>query len=220
MRASPAYFFSTLLFGAMFGMAAAAADFSAGLALFMSAATFSATAQFATLEFWQAPLPLATIALSVFLVSSRNILLGMSMAHHFDGHSLRRRVLWLYILNDPGVVTSFGLTREVDRLGYVTGYGLALMVSWLISTAFGFHLVLWYDNIELETVGFAGPLIMATMMILFVKGSNASPVPWIVSGLAALLLFEVGTPAYLLLPVAVVAGVAAGLFQYAVHRDD
>ena len=33
-------------------------------------------------------------------------------------------------------------------------------------------------------------------------------------------LFEVGTPAYLLLPVAVVAGVAAGLFQYAAHRDD
>jgi predicted branched-subunit amino acid permease len=106
-RTSADYFLSTFMFGVMFGIAAAANGIADWQALLMSASVFTASGQFAALEFWQAPLPLATIALSVFLVSTRNILLGMAMTHHFDGHSLGRRIVWLYMLNDPGVVNSF-----------------------------------------------------------------------------------------------------------------
>ncbi|MEM7294091.1 MAG: AzlC family ABC transporter permease [Pseudomonadota bacterium] len=213
LRSSTGYVISTFLFGALFGMAAAAAGFDFELALFMSFATFSASAQFVTLEFWHSPLPVGTIALSILLVSTRNILLGMSMAHHFDGHSMTRRLSWMFILNDPGVVTALRLEPGVDRLGYITGYGIALMSSWLISTAFGFLLARWFANVQLDAVSFAGPLVMTTMMILFAKGSNANPLPWWVSGAAALLLFEIGTPEYLLLPIAVMAGVIAGIVQ-------
>lgn len=75
------------MFGVMFGIAAVASGISTWQALLMSASVFTASGQFAALEFWQAPLPLGTIALSVFLVSTRNILLGMAMTHHFDGHA-------------------------------------------------------------------------------------------------------------------------------------
>ncbi len=215
LRSSGPYFISTFLFGVMFGIAAASAGIEHWQAMLMSASVFSASAQFASLEFWQSPLPLGTIALSVALVSSRNILLGMSMTHHFDGHSLRRRILWLFILNDPGVVTSFRVDERVDRLGYVTGYGIALMISWMSSSWLGLTVADWFAGANLNSLDFAGPLVMATMMVLFAKGSKSSPVPWVVSGIVALVLFEIGTANYLILVLSVLAGVVAAI----VHRQ-
>ncbi len=213
IRSSGAYFISTFLFGVMFGIAAASAGIEQWQAMLMSASVFSASAQFASLEFWQSPLPLGTIALSVALVSSRNILLGMSMTHHFDGHSLPRRIVWLFILNDPGVVTSFKQDKQVDRLGYVTGYGIALMLSWLSSSWLGLTMADLFADTNLSSLDFAGPLVMATMMMLFAKGSKSDPTPWIVSGVAALILFETGTPNYLILILSVVIGVMAAIVR-------
>ncbi|MDH3759482.1 MAG: AzlC family ABC transporter permease [Gammaproteobacteria bacterium] len=212
-RTSADYFLSTFMFGVMFGIAAAANGIADWQALLMSASVFTASGQFAALEFWQAPLPLGTIALSVFLVSTRNILLGMAMTHHFDGHSLRRRIVWLYMLNDPGVVNSFRQDEKVDRLGYVTGYGLSMMTAWLCSTLLGLNSAHLFVSMDLGAVDFAGPLVMATMMMLFFKGSKSPPTPWIVSGIVALLLYELGAAGYLILLGSVLAGMVVAIVQ-------
>ena len=54
---------------------------------------------------------------------------------------------------------------------------------------------------------------MATMMMLFAKGSKSDPTPWIVSGVAALILFELGTANYLILILSVVIGVIAAIVR-------
>ena len=207
------YFLSTFIFGVMFGITASAVGIENWLAMLMSASVFTASGQFAALEFWQAPLPLGTIALSVALISTRNILLGMAMTHHFDGHSLRRRILWLFLLNDPGVVTSYRVAPEVDRLGYVTGYGASMMLSWLTSTFIGLNVAELFVSFDLGSVSFAGPLVMATMMMLFAKGAKSSPLPWIVSGAVALILFELGAPTYFILLGSVSIGVIAAVLR-------
>ncbi|MDC0948048.1 AzlC family ABC transporter permease [Gammaproteobacteria bacterium] len=219
IRSSGGYFVSTFLFGVMFGMTAGAVGIETWLGMVMSASVFSASAQFAALEFWQAPLPMATIALSVFLVSTRNILLSMSMANHFDGHGIGRRVALMFILNDPGVVTSFSQPPEVDRLGYVSGYGVALMLSWTSATLLGFALSGWVVNADFGSVAFAGPLVMATMMVLFVKGSRARPAPWVVSGAVSWLALETGAAPWQILALAVAAGVAVAIVQARLSDD-
>ena len=213
IRSSGDYFISTFMFGVMFGIAATSAGISHWYALLMSATAFTASGQFAALEFWQSPLPYGTIALSVALVSSRNILLGMAMTHHFDGHSLKRRIAWLFMLNDPGVVTTYRLEKNVDRLGYVTGYGISMMVSWLSSTWLGLSIADVFSTLDLGSIDFAGPLVIATMMMLFIKGSKTRSTPWIVSGIVALILFELDTANYLILLISVAAGVIAALIQ-------
>jgi len=213
IRSSGDYFISTFMFGVMFGIAASATGLSDWQALLMSASTFTASGQFAALEFWQSPLPYGTIALSVALVSSRNILLGMAMTHHFDGHSLKRRIVWLFLLNDPGVVTSYRLEANVDRLGYVTGYGIAIMASWLSSTWLGLSVANVFATLDLGAIDFAGPLVIATMMMLFIKGSKTRSTPWIVSSIVALMLFELEAANYLVLLVSVAAGVTAAVIQ-------
>jgi predicted branched-subunit amino acid permease len=213
IRTSGDYFISTFLFGIMFGIAAVSVDLKTWQALLMCATSFTASGQFAALEFWTAPLPFGTIALSVALVSSRNLLLGMAMTHHFDGHSLRRRIVLLALLNDPGVVNSFRMDAEIDRLGYVTGYGLSMMASWLLSTWIGLNIANLVSSFDLGAIDFAGPLVIATMMMLFSKGSKSKPAPWIVSGLSALLLFEVGAANYLILLGSVLAGMIVAILQ-------
>ncbi len=191
IRTSGDYFLSTFMFGVMFGMTAAAIGF----------------------DDWQAPLPLGTIALSVFLVSTRNLLLGMAMTHHFDGHSLGRRIAWLFMLNDPGVVNSFRQDENVDRLGYVTGYGLSMMASWLTSTWLGLNAAQLFANFDLGSVSFAGPLVLATMMMLFFKNSKTATTPWLVSGGSALILFELGLPDFAILLGSVFAGLVVAIVQ-------
>ncbi len=219
IRLSGDYFISTFIFGVMFGIAASGVGLEYWQGLLMSATTFTASGQFAALEFWQSPLPYGTIALSVALVSTRNILLGMSMAHHFDGHSLRRRIIWLFLLNDPGVVTSFKLDKKVDRLGYVTGYGISLMASWLSATLLGLSITEYFIGFDLASISFAGPLVIATMMILFARGSKARAAPWVVSGVAALILFELEIVNYLILIIAVAGGVMAAVIQQQLYND-
>jgi predicted branched-subunit amino acid permease len=213
IRTSGDYFVSTFLFGVMFGITAVAVGLQNWQALLMSATSFTASGQFAALEFWSAPLPLGTIALSVALVSSRNLLLGMAMTHHFDGHSLKRRIAWLVLLNDPGVVNSFRMPVEVDRLGYVTGYGVSMMASWLLSSFIGLNIAHLVANFDLGKIHFAGPLVIATMMMLFFQGSRAKPTPWLVSGAVALLLFEIGTPSYGVLLGSVLVGMIVAIVQ-------
>jgi predicted branched-subunit amino acid permease len=213
IRLSGDYFLSTFLFGVMFGIAATSVGLSHWQALLMCLTAFTASGQFAALEYWQAPLPYGTIALSVALVSSRNLLLGMAMTHHFDGHSLKRRILWLYLLNDPGVVTTYRLEKDVDRLGYVTGYGISMMVSWLTSTWLGLNIAGVFATFDLGSIDFAGPLVIATMMMLFIKGSKTKSTPWIVSSLVALILFELEAANYLVLLVSVTAGIIASVIQ-------
>jgi predicted branched-subunit amino acid permease len=213
IRTSGDYFISTFLFGVMFGIASVSVGLETWQALLMSATSFTASGQFAALEFWAAPLPFGTIALSVALVSSRNLLLGMSMTHHFDGHSLPRRIIWLALLNDPGVVKSFRMDAEIDRLGYVTGYGLSMMTSWLLSTYIGLSIANLVSSFDLGSIDFAGPLVIATMMMLFAKGSKSKPLPWVVSGGVALILFEIGAANYLILLGSVVMGMIVAIWQ-------
>ena len=219
IRTSGDYFISTFLFGVLFGIAAVTADLETWQALLMCLTSFTASGQFAALEFWQAPLPYGTIALSVALVSSRNLLLGMAMTHHFDGHSLRRRIAWLALLNDPGVVNSFRMNAEIDRLGYVTGYGVSMMISWLTSTYIGMNVAHLVAGFDLGRVDFAGPLVIATMMMLFFKGSKSSPAPWLVSGAVALLLFELGAANYLILLGSVLVGIVVAVVQTRGRND-
>jgi len=66
---------------------------------------------------------------------------------------------------------------------------------------------------DLGAVDFAGPLVMATMMMLFFKGSKSRPTPWIVAGVVALVLFELGAADYLILLGSVFAGMGVSIVQ-------
>ena len=51
------------------------------------------------------------------------------------------------------------------------------------------------------------------MMMLFIKGSKTRSTPWIISGIVALILFELEAANYLILLLSVAAGVIAAVIR-------
>ena len=68
-------------------------------------------------------------------------------------------------------------------------------------------------SFDLGAIDFAGPLVIATMMMLFARGSKSKPLPWFVSGGVALLLFEAGAANYLILLGSVMSGMIVAIWQ-------
>ena len=66
---------------------------------------------------------------------------------------------------------------------------------------------------DLGAVDFAGPLVIATMMMLFFKSAKTPPTPWVLSGITALILFEIDSPDYAVLLVSVLIGLIAAIWQ-------
>jgi predicted branched-subunit amino acid permease len=83
----------------------------------------------------------------------------------------------------------------------------------LLSTYIGLNVAHLFTSFDLGAIDFAGPLVIATMMMLFFKGSTSKPTPWILSGVVALILFEVGAANYVILLGSVLVGMVVAILQ-------
>jgi len=207
---------STLLFGAMFGIAATGVGLTQFEALLMSGLVFTASAQFAGLELWQHPLPLSAIMISTVLISCRHVLLGLALVPHIRQGSALTRLSVMTMLTDPGAIMTIKLGRAndrvIDRIGYFIGAGMILYLSWMVGTFIGLTFTNLFSADQLAALRFSGILVMATMMVLFAKGEESQSLPWIISAVCAAVFSSVGLHPYLIMPVSVVIGGAVCYF--------
>jgi 4-azaleucine resistance transporter AzlC len=125
-------------FGIAFGVAASAKGIDAEVSLLMSMAVYAGAAQFAVLDLWHAPLPLVTMALTVLAVNARHLVLGAALAPWLLQVPLARRLAALLLLSDANFAQAMSARDrgEVDA-GILLGSGLAMWVSWIVTTAIG-----------------------------------------------------------------------------------
>jgi 4-azaleucine resistance transporter AzlC len=125
-------------FGIAFGVAASAKGVPAEISLLMSIAIYAGASQFAALDLWYAPLPLATLALTVLAVNARHILLGAVLAPWLLQVPIVRRLAALLLLSDANFAQAIA-ARERGELdaGILFGSGLAMWITWVVSTGAG-----------------------------------------------------------------------------------
>jgi len=125
-------------FGIAFGVAASAKGISPDISLFMSLAIYAGAAQFAVLDLWRAPLPLATLALTVLAVNARHILLGASLAPWLLQIPVLGRLAALLWLSDANFAQAMSARQrgEIDA-GTLFGSGITMWVFWIAGTAVG-----------------------------------------------------------------------------------
>ncbi|HMK79875.1 MAG TPA: AzlC family ABC transporter permease [Xanthobacteraceae bacterium] len=125
-------------FGIAFGVAASAKGVPAEISLLMSLVIFAGASQFAALDLWHAPLPLATLALTVLAVNARHVLLGAVLAPWLLQVPLAGRLAALLLLSDANFAQAFAARQrgEIDA-GTLFGGGLLMWVAWVISTGLG-----------------------------------------------------------------------------------
>jgi 4-azaleucine resistance transporter AzlC len=192
-------------FGVAFGVAASAKALPAGIAVFMSAAVFAGASQFAALDLWIAPLPLAMLAVTVLAVNGRHILLGAALAPWLLQLPIGRRLLALLFLTDSNFAYAVSARGSGERdAGILLGSGLALWVAWVAGTALGS-----YGGASLGDLSrFGFDAVMVTYFAAVIVGQwsgSADLIPWAVAAAVALICAHMLPPGW-----HIIAGALAG----------
>jgi 4-azaleucine resistance transporter AzlC len=127
-----------MLFGAAFGLAATQAGLPQTRAVVTSMVVFAGAAQFGALELWGPQVPLLTLALTVFAINARHLLMGASLYPWLRHLPPARRFGLMTLASDSNwALTMQALARGQPGLGLLLGGGIALWVFWALGTWLG-----------------------------------------------------------------------------------
>lgn len=201
--------------GLLFGAVAASKNLSAVEVGAMSALVFAGGAQFAALEIWTSPVPLAAVLVSTLLINARHVLMSASLAVKADGFAPWQRVGCFFFLADE--IWAFAERRAGEtRLtpAYMMGLALPLWLGWLVWTTLGALVGARLGEPERFGADFAFTALFIGLIASLWRGP-ATGIAVGASGLAA-------TGAWLVLgsPWHVLAGALAGVAgAAAAHRE-
>jgi 4-azaleucine resistance transporter AzlC len=128
-------------FGVIYGVLAIGAGLSPGEAQAMSVIVFAGSAQFIATQLVVLGTPTVVIVLTIFAVNLRHALYSASLAPHLKDLSLKWKAALAYLLTDEAyavIITCLRMKAEANcRHWFFLGAGLALWMTWQISTAVG-----------------------------------------------------------------------------------
>jgi 4-azaleucine resistance transporter AzlC len=131
-------------FGLIYGITALSAGMPPLAAQATSMIVFAGAAQFVVAQLFAAGAPGLVIVATVFVVNLRHMLYSASLAPHLAALPLRWRAGLAYLLTDEAYAASIThydeLPTAVHKGWHLFGSGLALWISWQISTAIGVFL--------------------------------------------------------------------------------
>jgi 4-azaleucine resistance transporter AzlC len=131
-------------FGMIYGALAIAAGLPHDAAQAMSAIVFAGSAQFIATQLIATGTPPVVILLTTLVVNLRHILYSASVAPYLQPLPRRWKALLAYLLTDEAYVVAIARFQEGDagagKHRYLLGAGLALWITWQLSTAAGIFL--------------------------------------------------------------------------------
>lgn len=127
-----------MVFGAAFGLAAVQVGLHDALILLMSATVFAGVAQFAVLDLWGPQVPVLTLAVTVFAINARHLLMGATLYPWLRHMPPARRYGVMVLASDANwAMTLQALARGQSGFGLLLGGGLALWLFWVLGTVLG-----------------------------------------------------------------------------------
>jgi 4-azaleucine resistance transporter AzlC len=123
--------------GLLFGAVAAAKGLSAAEVALMSTLVFAGGAQFAAVEAWSYPVPVAALAFATLLINARHVLMGASLSSKFQA-TRRQKLLAFFVLTDESWALSErrALQRPIT-VAYWIAVAAVLPFAWIGSTTLG-----------------------------------------------------------------------------------
>lgn len=207
---------AVIAFGGVFGAVAAERGLSLWDAVFLSAAVFAGASQFTALQFWEHPLPYATILLIVVAVNFRHILYSAALGKRLDNFSWPAKFFSFFFVSDP----TFALAekrfeegeKNPDDVGltayYFLGASLGIYPVWVVTTAIGHIFGGLIENPERYGIDFVLPIYFLVLLIGFRARANWF---WVCvsSGTAAFIaLLTLGSPWHI--SIGALVGIAVG----------
>lgn len=124
--------------GLLYGAGAAAKGLSVAEAALMSATVFAGGAQFAAIEIWGSPVPVAALLLSTLLINLRHVLMGASLGPKTGLFSTPQRLVGFFAMADEN--WAFAERRAGARRltpAYFLGMSGVFWANWLAWSTLG-----------------------------------------------------------------------------------
>lgn len=124
--------------GLLFGALCAAKGLSPAEVASMSALVFAGGAQFAAVELWAHPAPVAALAFSTLLINARHILMGASLAPKTGRFSPLQRFLGFAVLADENwAFAERRAARQPLTPAYFLAMGAVFWANWILWSTLG-----------------------------------------------------------------------------------
>ena len=155
------------VFGLAFGLAAVQTGLGGSAIVLMSALVFTGAAQFATLDLWGAQVPLGPLAVTVFAINARHLLMGATLYPWLRHLPPVQRYAVMLVASDANWALSIQALGQNDTnrgLGLLLGGGLALWLFWIVGTWLG----LYMGNAIADPVRWGLDMVMGCFLLTMV----------------------------------------------------
>jgi len=199
----------SFLFGMAFGLLSVEAGLSALEASLMSGLVFAGASQFAAMQIWADPVPVATLILTTFAINARHLVMGAVLEPWLRPIGRLRALGSLFFMVDE----SWGLSVAKMRRGgtdaaYLAGGGATLYVIWAAGTIAGRLSGGLIPDPAAFALDFLPLALFLALLMTFWRGPG-SLVPWLTSAAVAYAADAVAGPGWPVL-LGAIAGALAG----------
>jgi len=201
--------------GLLFGAVAAGKGLSALEVALMSALVFAGGAQFAGIEIWTYPVPVAALAFSTLLINLRHVLMGASLAPKARFSAGWRLLTFGVMADENWALAERRALRAPVTLAYWGPMGALFWANWVLWSTLGALLGATMGPPERFGADFAFTAMFIGLIAGFVRGSPTLLVILASAAAGALVHRLAGAPWH------VAAGALAGIgAAYALARPE
>jgi 4-azaleucine resistance transporter AzlC len=192
--------------GLLFGALCTGKGLSIAEAALMSLLVFAGGAQFAAVELWTTPVPIAALVFSTALINARHVLMGASLAPKLSRFTLWQKLVGFHFMTDESwaLAERRAMTRKVTP-AYWFALALMLPIAWIGGTLLGAWLGSFMGDPQRIGADFAFTALFIGLVAGFWKGRDTALTIAASAGTAALTYVTAGPPWH------VAAGALAGI---------
>lgn len=178
------------IFGAAFGLAAVQVGLDDSVIMAMSTLVFAGASQFAALELWGSQVPVFTLAITVFAINARHLLMGATLYPWLRHLPPGRRYGVMLLASDANWAMSMqAFARGQPGIGLLLGGGFALWLFWVLGTWLGVH----FGGVIRDPRGLGLDMVMGCFLLAMVVGGEKNLrllAIWIIAACASLLAYR------------------------------
>jgi 4-azaleucine resistance transporter AzlC len=123
--------------GLLFGAVAAAKGLTALEVALMSAFVYAGGAQFAAIEAWAHPAPIATLAFATLLINARHVLMGASLGPKMHLKGIQRFTAFFFLTDEAWALSERRALERPVTGAYWAAMAFVLWGNWTLSTTLG-----------------------------------------------------------------------------------
>ena len=178
---------SAITYGGVLGVLSAQKGVTWAEMSAMNILMFAGSAQFVMVDMWQAPLSVVAVAVAVFIINLRYLLIGASLQPVFSGHPLWRKALFMHLVADENWAVTIAEHRKSGTTPhFLLGGGLLLVCAWSTGTLSGNLLGSFINHPERYALDFAFTAVFAALTLSLWRGKG-DVLPWGVAMILALI---------------------------------